>query len=109
MRRASITERPQSHEVPVLCKLWFQDGVWNGSAHDLPIAVFGKTIDEARKNLGAALVSHFHALQEIGKTAEVIRELCRVAGERLSFDEMANNELYWKVMVSAEQAGEVAL
>jgi predicted RNase H-like HicB family nuclease len=54
-------------QISVLCKFWFEDGVWNGSAHDLPVAVFGQTIDEAKKNLGEALVSHFDALQQIGK------------------------------------------
>lgn len=96
-----------TQEVPVLCKLWFEDGVWNGSAHDLPVAVFGHTIDEAKKNLGEALVAHFEALQETGKADETIRELRRLAQQRLSFDDMSNNELFWKVTLSAGRHAEV--
>jgi hypothetical protein len=81
--------------------------VWNGSAHDLPVAVFGKTIDEARKNLSEALAAHFRALQEIGKAEEVTRNLCRLAEERLSFDEMPSNELFWKAIISTGETREV--
>ena len=42
-------KRPSvSQEMPVLCKFWQEDGVWNGSAQDLPVAVFGETIELLR-------------------------------------------------------------
>lgn len=97
-----------SQEIPVLCKFWQEDGVWNGSAQDLPVAVFGETIEEAKKNLGEALICHFHALHEIGKIEKVTSDLCRLASERLSFDEMSNNELFWKTTISGEVCEVVA-
>ncbi len=81
-------------KVPVLCKFWMEDGVWNGSAHDLPVAVFGKTIEEAKQNLCDAIISHFQALEKLGQVDEVICELQRLTRERLSFDEMAHGELF---------------
>lgn len=71
------------------------------------MAVFGHTIEEAKKNLSDALVAHFDALQQFGEAEEVIDKLCRLAQQRLSFDEMSNNELFWKATIPAGQHSEV--
>jgi predicted RNase H-like HicB family nuclease len=54
-------------EVPVLCRIWEEQGVFNGIAEDLPVAVFGKTLEEAQSNLRDAVISHFDALRELHK------------------------------------------
>jgi len=47
--------------LPVLCRFWNEDGVWNGSAEDVAVAVFGQTLEEAINNLRAAVQNHFEA------------------------------------------------
>lgn len=67
-------------EVPVFCKIWQEDGVFNGIANDLPIAVFGTTYEEAQKHLQEAIIGHLEALQELhqlDKTIAHLRECAR--------------------------------
>jgi predicted RNase H-like HicB family nuclease len=52
--------------LPALCRFWREDGVWNASAVDLPIAVFGDTIEEAQSNMSDALTAHLNALNRLG-------------------------------------------
>jgi predicted RNase H-like HicB family nuclease len=83
--------------IPVLLRLWQEDGVWNGEAAELPVAVFGDSFEQAAKNLHEAVVSHLEALQEIGKldeTAHVLRVYSRQ--RRLSVDELPSNEVVTK-------------
>ena len=49
-------------QVPVLCRIWEEQGVFNGIAEDLPVAVFGKTHEEAQSYLRDAIISHLEAL-----------------------------------------------
>jgi predicted RNase H-like HicB family nuclease len=58
--------------IPILCRFWEEDGVWNAAAHDLPVAVFGKTLQQAKKHLNDALMAHFEALHELGKAQATI-------------------------------------
>src|SRR5580658_8238092 len=60
----------QEEPVPILCKLWQEDDLWNGIALDLPVAVFGKTFEEAKRHLFEALDAHFETLREIGSYDE---------------------------------------
>ena len=69
--------------IPVFCKIWEEDGVFNAVAEDLPIAVFGKTHEEAQKNLGDAILTHLEALMELRKLDEAI--------EHLRFEARRNN------------------
>ena len=48
--------------VTVLCQYWEEDGVWNGVIKNLPIAVFGQTLEEAKDNLRDAFHSHMTAM-----------------------------------------------
>jgi len=67
-----FTKTRKVKQFPVLCNLWQEDGVWNGVADDLPVAVFGATFEEAQANLCQALMSHLEALQEVGKLEETV-------------------------------------
>jgi len=62
-------------EIPVLCRLWEEDGIFNGVAEDLAVAVFGDTYEEASKNLGEAIIAHLQALQKLGQLDDVIEQL----------------------------------
>ncbi len=62
-------------EIPVLCRIWEEQGVFNGIAEDLPVAVFGKTHEEAQSNLRDAVLSHLEALMELHKLEPVVEHL----------------------------------
>jgi len=84
---------PAGVEIPVLCRFSEEQGVWNGVAVDLPVAVFGHTFEEARGNLGDAIITHLEALQQVGRIDEVIESLrCRAKDYRLTVSEMGTNE-----------------
>ena len=68
--------------VAVLCKFWFEDGVWNAAAADLPVAVFGDTFENAKEHLGQALATHFEALEKVGGLEEAVRHLQQRAREQ---------------------------
>ena len=61
--------------VPVLCRFWREDGVWNAIAVELPVAVFGKTFEQARDHLREAIETHCLALQDAGEFSATIRRL----------------------------------
>ena len=68
-------------EIPVLCRIWEEQGVFNGIAEDLPVAVFGKTHEEAQSNLKDAIISHLEALKELHKLQPVVEHLRSQARE----------------------------
>jgi predicted RNase H-like HicB family nuclease len=85
-------------EIPVLARLWREDGVWNGEAIDLPVAVFGDTFENAVAHLQDAVMSHLESLEEIGKledTAHILRACAR--NHRVSPDEMGSNQPFVKL------------
>lgn len=89
-----------AHEpVPVLCRFWREDGVWNATAQDLPVAVFGETFDEAQRNLCNALVSHFQSVDEAGKVDQMITFLNRKAQIRFRVNEISADTPYVKMLV----------
>lgn len=83
---------PQVTKIPVLCKLWQEDGVWNGAAQDLAVAVFGPTFEEAQKNLSDAILCHLEALQELNQIEQTIAYLQRRARDfNVSVEDIPNN------------------
>jgi predicted RNase H-like HicB family nuclease len=82
----------QMIKIPVLCKFWHEDGVWNGAAQDLAIAVFGYTFEEAQKNLSDAIFCHLEALQELNKIEHTIEYLKQRARDfNVSVEEIPSN------------------
>jgi hypothetical protein len=83
--------------IPVLCRFWSEDGVWNGSAVDLPVSVYGNDIMQAQRHMVDAIICHLEALQEVGKLdAEVERLQARAAWGSFGVDQMSECELFWK-------------
>lgn len=82
---AACTERESGREgqmtearvttIPVLCRFWKEGNVWNGTAEDLAVAVFGKTFEEATANLREALQSHLDSAFETGLIAPMLAQL----------------------------------
>jgi hypothetical protein len=74
----------------VLCRFWRDSGVWNGSAVDLPIAVFGAAFEEAQQNMTDAVLAYLHAARKLGRLEGTVQFLRKVARERsLTMEEMA--------------------
>jgi predicted RNase H-like HicB family nuclease len=83
--------------ISVLCRFWAEDGVWNGSAVDLPVSIYGKTIEQAQKHLLDAIICHLEALQEVGQLDAEIKRLQPLAEDcRVSVAQMSDDELLWK-------------
>lgn len=80
-------------EIPILLRFWEEEGVWNGEAVDLPVAVFGRSFEETTRNLQDAVISHLETLKEIGTLKETVATLRACARQhRVSVDEMALNQ-----------------
>lgn len=86
--------------VPILCKFWLEDAVWNGIAADLAVAAFGSSFEEARDNLATALVSHFESVQEAGKIEQLIALLQEKARDYLPFAEVSPDSPLVKMLVA---------
>lgn len=63
--------------IPVYCKFWFDDGVWNAIAEGFPGAVFAETLEDADKNLKDAIQGHVETLLEIGEFQSLMVSLSR--------------------------------
>lgn len=86
--------------VPILCKFRFEDGVWNGVAEDLPVAVFGNTFEEAKENLRSAIESHIESVLESGEVMPLIQHLQERGREYLSVDEISPGSPLVKMLVA---------
>jgi hypothetical protein len=97
-------------EIPVLCRLWPEDGIWNGEAVHLAVAVFGDTFEDTQRNLGDAVISHLQALQEIDKLDETVHML-RVCAKhhRMVLDEMPTSEAMLKFTAGLQDHRVVAI
>jgi predicted RNase H-like HicB family nuclease len=83
---------PEMTKIPVLCRFRQEDGVWNGTAEDLAVAVFGPTFEETQKNLSDAILCHLEALQELKQIEPTIDYLQRRAREcNVTLEDMPNN------------------
>ncbi len=56
MARQTSRSRNPLVDTTVAVRFWPHGDLWNGAAIDLPILVRGVTLDEARVNMGNALV-----------------------------------------------------
>jgi len=85
---------PEAIEIPILCKFWMEDGVWNGVAAHLPVAVFGHSLEEVQKNLFDALLTHLDAEQQLGTIAKTVAYLRACAKENcLTLEDIPPNRL----------------
>jgi len=83
----------QTVQIPILCRFSETDGIWNGSAEDLPVAVFGATFEEAQRNLSDAIIAHLQSLQEVGNIEETIERLRQCAkARRFTIEEMVSDQ-----------------
>lgn len=83
--------------------------MWNGVAEDLPVAAFGQTFEEARRNLSDALLGHLQSVSELGKLRETIRLLQRREHDFLPVDEIPLNSPLLKILVAMKDREFLAL
>ena len=102
---------PDSVAVPVLCRFWFEDGVWNGTAEDTAVAVFGSSFEEAMANMRAALESHIQSIIEAGEIGELVQHLRQRAKEYgfLALEEMSPGSPLVKMSVAIRNRELVAV
>lgn len=113
--RAAVSFLSKKHPMPVveiavLCKAWQEDGIWNATTEDLPIAVFGHTFEQARHNLQEALFSHLEAAQEMGTLQQLADELLQRARERsFTMAEMPSDRVIMTMRAAVQDHKVVAL
>lgn len=81
-RTFGLSRREKRLCIPILVRIWHEDGVWNLSAFDLPIVVFDDDLEKARQYFGEAVCSHFMTLHSLGKVDKTAKELIKIAKER---------------------------
>ena len=97
--------------VSLLCKFWFEDGVWNGITEDLAVAVFENTFEEAMANLRSAIKSHMEALIEAGEVKDLVPQLEQRAKDYgfLSLEKMSPDSPLVKMSVVMKNGELVAV
>ena len=107
--RKKIDQTEQTIVVPVLCRFWQEDGVWNGNAEHLAVAIFGKTFEEAQKNLQAAIVEHIKCWVDAGKEEQLISQLREQAHEHVTVNEIPHNSPVVNISVGLSDHHVVAI
>lgn len=96
-RGASVSKTEHSVAVPILCKFWSEDGVWNGVAEHLPVAVFGETFEAAKDNLRSAIGAHLKAVRELGDLDPTIERLLHDANDFFSVQDIPTGLTYARI------------
>lgn len=91
-----------SLDVPVLVRFWPEDGVWNASAMDIPVAVFGDTFEEARSHFEEALARHIEILCEMNQMDQTIKILSKAAKDREFYDRIPAQQPFERYLVDRE-------
>lgn len=97
--------------VPILCRFWLEDGVWNGTAEDMAVAAFGDSFEEAMANLRTGIESHLESIIEAGEIEDVIGHLQQRAREYgfLSLDDISPSTPLVKMLVAIKNRELVAV
>lgn len=106
---AMIFKSQRSHKpnreirVTVLVKFWQEDDVWNASAMDLPVAVFGESFEKARSNFEDAIISHFETLCELGRIEKTMDHLKRLERGRSFYERLPARQTFEKILVNPQE------
>lgn len=102
MNLLSDRKRHSNQPIFVLVRFWREDDVWNASALDIPVAVFGDSFEEAQRNFEDALRAHFETLIEAKQDKKIIDRLIKVAQDRGFYDRIKPCETFVKFPVQPE-------
>jgi predicted RNase H-like HicB family nuclease len=97
------SSRPEIQKIFVLVRFWQEDGVWNASALDISVAVFGDTFEDARNNFEQAMIAHFEILVEMNKVKGTIKKLVQAAQKRGFYDRIRPRETFEKFPVRTDE------
>lgn len=96
---ASFSKSEHSGAVPILCKFWSEDGVWNGVAEHIPVAVVGETFEAAKENLRSAIGAHLEAIRESGDLDSNLETLLDDARDFFSVQDIPTGLAYARIEV----------
>jgi predicted RNase H-like HicB family nuclease len=77
--------------------------VWNASAMDIPVAVFGDSFEEARTHFEEAIVSHFEVLCETNRIDSTVKHLMTMAKDRGFYERIPPRQAFEKFMINPEE------
>lgn len=89
--------------VPVLVRFWSEDGVWNASAMDIPVAVFGESFEDARTHFEEALLSHFEILCERNQIESTLKILVRAVKDRGFYERIQPRQTFEKFVFNSQE------
>ncbi len=95
--------------VPILCEFWHEDGVWNGVARDLPVAVFGRTFELARRHMNDAIRGFMQSVIKHGELEAVITQLRKAARQQLSIEKIPASRPLLKLSVEVRNQNSIAV
>lgn len=95
--------------IPVLCRFWREDGVWNGVAEELPIAVFGKTFETAKENLREAIENYCLVMMDAGQFASLVRRLRSRSRTSLAIKSMSPGSPLVKMLLATRPSGRLTV
>ena len=97
--------------VPVLCRFWAEDHVWNGVAEDLAVAAFGDAFEIAVSHLREAIESHLEALLEAGELSNAVAQLEERAREYgfLTLHELTSASPLLKMLITVKRGAIVTV
>lgn len=96
-------------DIPVLCRFWREDRVWNGVAEDLPVAVLGKTFEAAQENLREAIEQHCSVLIEAGEFTSAVRRLRDRSRATVALKSMVPGAPVVKMLLARERSGRLTV
>lgn len=102
MNLFGFKKQPRSAAIFVLVRFWPEDGVWNASAMDIPVAVFGSSFEDARKNFEEAFEAHLEVLAETKRLKKTLQKLERAAQDRGAYDRIQPGEMFEKFPIADE-------
>jgi len=106
---AKKTDAESYTMLPVLCRFWQEDGVWNAEAAHLAVAVFGSTFEEAQRNLQSAIVSHMECWVEAGRADQIVEQLRAQSHEQLKVEDISPDSPLVKIQIGMQDDHVIAL
>jgi hypothetical protein len=103
-RKRSNDGGARTQAIPILCKFWHEEGVWNGTAEDLAVAVFGETYDQAIEHMRDALVSHFRTLEKARELESTLAKLERAGKRHWAVNEIPEHNSFMKMVAAVRDS-----
>jgi hypothetical protein len=70
---------------------------------DIPVAVFGESFEDARRNFEAAILAHFEVLCETNQIESTVKALLRAADDLHFYERIPPRQAFEKVLVNPQE------